>query len=91
MANLTFYIPGSNRAAHFVLEELRELALHLGYVSDHPVNRGEGAIPRLMVAIAQGEVTLLKVNRDTVTAGLLAFVSDHPDQTWARELLGQIS
>jgi hypothetical protein len=91
MASLTVYIPGSNRAAKFVTAELREIALHLGYVSDHPVNRGNGAISRLLVALAQGEVTVLKVNRDTVVAGLLAFVADHPDQAWARELLGQLS
>lgn len=57
MPMMTVYLPNDVDAA-VIRRELSKLAIQLGYVTEQGPSSGEGSIGRLLVGIAQGNVTV---------------------------------
>lgn len=90
MGNIVMYVQGDNTDANFLLAELNRIAEKHGYLATRGPTTGEGAFSRLAVAIADHRVIVLKVVPG-MAAGLRAFLTEYPDQEWARELLDQLA
>lgn len=87
---ITYYVPGDTTESRVLVSELNQLAARHGYYARSGPTAGCGAFSRLMVGIADKDVILVKRPDVTGVAGLRAFVADHPDQEWAKELLKQV-
>ena len=86
MGSINLYIPGRNHLARALLSDLNAIAAKFGYVS----RTGDGALSHLIVGMAEREVLLVR-NTPELVLGLKAFISEYPDQEWAKKLMTEIS